>query len=146
MTRAPVPKGTDRRRRADDGFTLVEVLVSLAIFSLAIVGLNQAATLAVSGTSALQMRTHAGFVADNTVVLSRIAPLERGIERFDAASGGMEFDVVAETSETEQAGFYEIRVQVFERDQERVLSDRRAFRYVPQAQTAAGSTDGEDQP
>jgi hypothetical protein len=72
--------------------------------------------------------------------------LERGIERFDAASGGMEFDVVAETSETEQAGFYEIRVQVFERDQDRVLSDRRAFRYTPQTQTAAGSTDGEDQP
>lgn len=139
-------RATDSNRRTDDGFTLVEVLVSLAIFSLAIVGLNQAATLAVSGTSALQMRTHAGFVADNTVVLSRIAPLERGIERIEAASGGMEFDVVAETSATEQAGFYEIRVQVFERDKDRVLSDRRAFRYVSQTTASSSPGEGEDQP
>lgn len=139
-------RGADQNRRADDGFTLVEVLVSLAIFSLAIVGLNQAATLAVSGTSALQMRTHAGFVADNTVVLSRIALLERGIERIEAASGGMEFDVVAETSATEQAGFYEIRVQVFARDKDRVLSDRRAFRYVSQTAGSSSPAVGEGQP
>lgn len=132
------------RYKKDAGFTLVEVLVSLAIFSLAIVGLNRAATLAVSGTSALQMRTHAGFVADNAVVLTRIAPLKLGIERLDATSGGMDFDVVAETSRTEQAGFYEITVQVFERDKERVMSDRRAFRYVPQTQVTInpdGDTD-----
>lgn len=139
-------RGVRSNQKTDDGFTLVEVLVSLAIFSLVIVGLNQAATLAVSGTSALQIRTHAGFVADNAVVLSRIAPLERGIERVDAASGGIDFDVVAETSLTEQAGFYEIRVQVFARDMDRVLSDRRAFRYVPQTQTTTSSTEGEDQP
>ncbi|MGJ8560625.1 MAG: type II secretion system protein [Litorimonas sp.] len=133
-----------RRAPNDAGFTLVEVLVSLAIFSLAIVGLNRAATLAVSGTSALQIRTHAGFVADNAVVLTRIAPLELGIERFEAASGGMDFDVVTETSPTEQAGFYEITAQVFERDQERVVSDRRAFRYEAQTQTVSTTSDEAD--
>lgn len=126
------------------GFTLVEVLVSLAIFSLAIVGLNRAATLAVSGTSALQIRTYAGFVADNAVVLSRIAPLELGVTRGEAASGGMAFDVVTQTRETEQAGFYEITVQVFERDQARILSDRRAFRYERQAQLIANTADPAD--
>lgn len=133
-----------RRAPNDAGFTLVEVLVSLAIFSLAIVGLNRAATLAVSGTSALQFRTHAGFVADNAVVLTRIAPLELGIERFEVVSGGMDFDVVAETSPTEQAGFYEITVQVFERDQERIMSDRRAFRYEAQTQTVSTTSDEAD--
>jgi len=124
----------------DDGFTLVEVLVSLAIFSLAIVGLNRAATLAVSGAADLQIRTHAGFVADNAVVLSRITPLKLEIDRVEAASGGIDFDVVLETSQTEQAGFYEITVQVFERDQERVLSDRRAFRYQAPVRTSVGDT------
>lgn len=112
----------------DDGFTLVEVLVSLAIFSLAILGLNQAATLAVAGTNSLQMRTHAGFVADNAVVLSRIAPLELGVERSEESSGGIDFDVSVTTLETGQDGFYEITVQVRERARNRILSDRRAFR------------------
>jgi general secretion pathway protein I len=126
-----------KRARVDAGFTLVEVLVSLAIFSLAIVGLNRAATLAVSGTSNLQTRTHAGFVADNAVVLTRIAPLELEIDRTEVSSGGMDFDVVTETNPTEQAGFYEITVQVFERDKERILTDRSAFRYESQIVTVA---------
>jgi general secretion pathway protein I len=126
-----------KRARVDAGFTLVEVLVSLAIFSLAIVGLNRAATLAVSGTANLQTRTHAGFVADNAVVLTRIAPLELEIDRTEVSSGGMDFDVVTETNPTEQAGFYEITVQVFERDKERILTDRSAFRYESQIVTVA---------
>ena len=127
--------------RQQDGFTLVEVLVSLAIFSLAIVGLNRAATLAVSGAATLQMRTHAGFVADNAVVLSRIAPLDLGTERSQADSGGMAFDVVVETSETEQAGFYEIVVRVSERDRDRILSQRRAFRYTQSVVAASPAED-----
>ncbi len=127
--------------RQQDGFTLVEVLVSLAIFSLAIVGLNRAATLAVSGAATLQMRTHAGFVADNAVVLSRIAPLDLGTERSQADSGGMAFDVVVETSETEQAGFYEIAVRVSERDRDRILSQRRAFRYTQPVVAASPAED-----
>ncbi len=119
-----------RQTRKQDGFTLVEVLVSLAIFSLAIVGLNRAATLAVSGTATLQLRTHAGFVADNAVVLTRIAPLDLGTERSQVDSGGMAFDVVVETSATDQTGFYEIAVRVTERDQDRIVSERLAFRYV----------------
>lgn len=138
-------RGASHDSQKDGGFTLVEVLVSLAIFSLAIVGLNRAATLAVSGTSALQVRTHAGFVADNTVVLTRLAPLALGIERVEDASGGMEFDVVTETSETEQAGFYEITVQVFERDKDRILSDRRAFRYESRARIVASTAEGDDE-
>jgi len=130
-----------RQAGKQDGFTLVEVLVSLAIFSLAIVGLNRAATLAVSGTATLQIRTHAGFVADNAVVLSRIAPLDLGTERSQADSGGMTFDVVVETSETEQTGFYEIAVRVTERDQDRILSERRAFRYVQSAVAATSDQD-----
>jgi len=126
---------------ADDGFTLVEVLVSLAIFSLAIVGLNRAATLAVSGAADLQIRSHAGFVADNAVVLSRITPLELGLERLEASSGGIDFDVMVETSATEQVGFFEITVQVSEADQTRILSDRRAFRYIPPVRVSVGEAE-----
>lgn len=131
--------------RHEAGFTLVEVLVSLAIFSLAIVGLNRAATLAVSGTADLQVKTHAGFVADNAVVLSRIAPLEVGTERSQAQSGGMAFDIITLTSETEQARFFEVLVRVSERDQERVLIERRAFR-IDEIIASQGADAAEDPP
>jgi type II secretion system protein I len=123
----------------DGGCTLVEVLVSLAIFSLAIVGLNRAATLAVTGTGTLQTRTHAGFVAENAVVLSRLEPLRVGTERREAESGGMDFEVDVETVRTEQADFYELRVRVREAGQDRVVSERRAFRHeAPGPQQASG--------
>lgn len=135
-----------RRAQSESGFTLVEVLVSLAIFSLAILGLNRAATLAVSGTNSLQFKTYAGFVADNAVVRSRLNPLNVGLERQEAISGGLRFDVFVETSETESAGFYEILVRVSERDKERIITERRAFRYedlnVPVETTPPNESDG----
>ncbi|MEL6686549.1 MAG: type II secretion system protein [Pseudomonadota bacterium] len=118
-----------KRTTSDAGFTLIEVLVSLAIFSLAIVGLNRAATLAVSGTAELTVRTHAGIVADNAVVLRRLEPVEVGTDRFEDQSGGIEFDIVVETVRTEQAGFYELLIRVSQSEQTRILSERRAFLY-----------------
>lgn len=124
----------------EDGFTLIEVLVSLAIFSLAIVGLNRAATLAVSGTTDLTVRTHAGIVADNAVVLRRLEPIEVGTERFEDQSGGIEFEVAVETAPTEQAGFYELQVRVVEAGRDRTLSERRAFLYEAPVTAPAGTT------
>ena len=118
-----------RAERNDAGFTLVEVLVSLAIFSIAVLGLNRAATLAVSGTSELTVRTHAGFVADNAVVLSRMERVEIGTERSEATSGGMTFDVGVTTSATELPGFHEIVVDVREADADQIIASRRAFRF-----------------
>lgn len=125
--------------RSDAGFTLIEVLVSLAIFSLAIVGLNRAATLAVSGTTNLTLNTHAGIVADNAVVLQRLEPIEVGTDRFEDQSGGIDFDVVVETVRTEQPGFYELQIRVSELDEDRILSERRAFLYDAPAQPTSGT-------
>ena len=125
--------------RSDAGFTLIEVLVSLAIFSLAIVGLNRAATLAVSGTTNLTLKTHAGIVADNAVVLQRLEPIEVGTDRFEDQSGGIDFDVVVETVRTEQPGFYELQIRVSELDEDRILSERRAFLYDAPAQPTSGT-------
>lgn len=132
----------------DHGFTLIEVLVSLAIFSLAIVGLNRAATLAVSGASTLQLKTHAGFVADNAVVLSRIGPIARelGVERNAVESGGIGFDVAIETVATELADFLEIRVRVTQQGSDRVLVERRAFRNEALWVVAMPEGDAEDRP
>lgn len=136
------------RLAGEAGFTLVEVLVSLAIFSLAVVGLNRAANLAVTGTADLAARTHAGFVADNAVVEARMAPLDVGTARSAAESGGRTFEVATVTAPTDLPGFFELTVSVSESGRERTIASRRAFRYTapdtPQApQSPAGDEQGE---
>lgn len=122
-TSTPHPKG-------ESGFTLIEVLVSLAIFSLAIVGLQRAASFAALGTSNLQAAVHGGFVADNAIVRTRLRALETGVERYEERSGGQVFNVVVETSETELENFYRIDVRISRVDAERIVASRRGFRAV----------------
>ena len=49
----------------DDGFTLIEVLASLLIFSLAIIGLTRSSMESVRTASVLQNKSYAAIVADN---------------------------------------------------------------------------------
>ena len=55
-----------------DGFTLIEVLAALAIFSIAIIGLSGANTQSIKTTDRVTDKTYAGFVADNQLVLARL--------------------------------------------------------------------------
>lgn len=130
----------------DSGFTLVEVLVSLAIFSLAIVGLNRAATLAVGTTADLDARIHAGFVADNAVVLSRMEPLSTDTQRAQAASGPHAFEVLTRTAQTELPGFFEITVSVSPEGSETPAATRRAFRYQSPVAVRSPGAGEESQP
>ena len=132
-------------RRHEDGFTLIEVLVSLAIFSIAIVGLQRAATLAVRGTSQLELRTHAGFVADNAVVLSRLQPRREAVQREAARSGGIDFVTAVQTVPTELERFYEIRVDVRQDGSDTVIASRRAFRLEPPLRVAPPNREDADE-
>lgn len=117
-------------RPNEDGFTLIEVLVSLAIFSLAIVGLNRAASAAAAGTANLSTTVHAGLVADNAMARARVAVIQTGTPRQEARSGGMNFELSTQTSETELAGFYEILITARTDTSERIVATRRGFKTV----------------
>ena len=53
------------------GFTLVEVLAALLIFSFAIVTLTHSGAESVRAVSVLEQKTYAGIVADNRIVRAR---------------------------------------------------------------------------
>jgi general secretion pathway protein I len=55
------------------GFTLIEVLIALAVVALALLALTRAATVQVRSFDGLQERTLAGWVAANTLTETRLA-------------------------------------------------------------------------
>lgn len=110
------------------GFTLVEVLAALLIFSFAIIGLTRAGTESVRAVSVLQDKAYAGIVADNQIIRARIRPLKVGVETGEESVSGKTYDWRVETSETESTDFYRIIVSVNEADRDQVILSRTAFR------------------
>jgi general secretion pathway protein I len=55
------------------GFTLIEVLIALAVVALALLGLTRTAAIEVNGFDALRERTLAGWVAANALEEARVS-------------------------------------------------------------------------
>ncbi len=116
-------------RYHEKGFTLVEVLVSLVIFSVAILGLTQAGTQTVSTLNQLEQRTYASIVADNQLTLARLQkdnPFTRG-DSGESEAGGRLFEYSVRRVETPVPDFFELVVQVSSKGSEQILIERRAF-------------------
>jgi len=112
----------------DEGFTLVEVLAALLIFSFAIIGLTRAGTESVRVVSVLKDKSYAGIVADNQLIRARIAPLEVGVKTGEESVSGKAYDWRVETSKTESDDFYRLIVTVNEANSEQIILSRIAFR------------------
>ncbi len=112
----------------DSGFTLVEVLASLLIFSVAIIGLTRSGTESVRAIIVLEHKTYAGIIADNRIVQSRLKPLKLGTSSGVERAAGREYDWREEVSETESEGFFRIKVTIRERDEDQIIIERTAFR------------------
>lgn len=109
----------------DAGFTLVEVLAALLIFSLAIIGLSRAGTQSVAHAQRLTDKTYASVVADNQLILARMKTPEIGTKSGQEEAGGQSYSWRVETSKTAQKGLFELRVSVFQ--EEDVFVTRRAW-------------------
>ena len=77
---------SSRRRSAEHGFTLLEILVALAVFSLAALALIRLETASVRGAAVLDRTLLANMVARNVAIeaVTDAAPPTRG------AGGGVE--------------------------------------------------------
>ena len=94
------------------GFTLVEVLAALLIFSVAIIGLSRAGTQSVAHTQRLTHKTYASVVADNQLILARMKRPQIGTKSGVEEAGGRRYDWTVETLETPQDGLLELSVSV----------------------------------
>ena len=110
------------------GFTLVEVLAALLIFSFAIVTLTHSGAESVRAVSVLEQKTYAGIVADNRIVRARLNPFKIGVTNGTEIAGGRNYEWREEVSATESNGFFQIRITVREENNDQILIERTAFR------------------
>ncbi len=114
-------------RGKEAGFTLIEVLAALLIFSVAIIGLTAAGTESARSVSAIEQKMLAGIVADNVLTNARHERLQVGARRGEEDQLGRSFDWDLETQDTEAEGFYRFIVKVSLQDQGQVLIERDAY-------------------
>lgn len=104
------------RRARRTGFTLVEVLVALAIISIALLSALRAAGQGTNQLEALRSRMLAGWVAENRLAEHRAlaAWLPLGLQRGTASGGGREFAWTEEVIATPNASFRRVDIRVFD--------------------------------
>jgi general secretion pathway protein I len=100
-------------RRA--GFTLVEVLVALAIIAIALLSALRVAGQATSNVGELRSRLLAGWVAENLLAEHRARRdwLPLGIQRGTGRQGGLDFAWREEVIATPNPSFRRVDVRVF---------------------------------
>ena len=97
------------------GFTLVEVLVALAIISIALLAALRAAGQSTTNVGELRARLLAGWVAENLLAEHRARGdwLPLGTQRGKEREGGIEFAWREEVIATPNSAFRRVDVFVF---------------------------------
>jgi len=97
------------------GFTLVEVLVALAIVSIALLSALRAAGQGTNNVGELRSRLLAGWVAENLLAEHRAREdwLPLGIQRGTTREGGLDFAWREEVIATPNGAFRRVEVRVF---------------------------------
>lgn len=117
----------NNQRANDSGFSLIEVLAAMVIFTVAILGLSHAGSESVRGVAAIEAKTLGSIVADNQLTLARFERVDAGTRRGDTTQMGRQFEWRVETIETPLDNFFQLRVVVSDPITETVYITRTGF-------------------
>jgi general secretion pathway protein I len=122
------------RRTSDTGFTLVEVLVALAIISFALLAALRAASQGTTSAGELRSRLLARWVAEDVLALRRARGdwMPLGIHRGAGRQGGVEFVWREDVTPTPNPAFRRVDILVFaEPGETRPLARLTGFLVLP---------------
>ncbi len=117
-------------QKFSDGFTLVEVLVALAIIAVALMAALRAAGQGTNNVGELRLRLLAGWVAENRLAEHRAREdwLPLGIHSGKERQGGLDFGWREEVIATPNPAFRRVDVRVFDgRDETHALAHLAGF-------------------
>ena len=100
------------RRRDEAGFTLLEVLVSMTVFSLAAVALVNLAGENTRAAGITEARTLAGIVADNRAVAAMTAAISVGETRGKENQGERDWAWTQKVSAGPAPGILKVEISV----------------------------------
>lgn len=111
-------------RRTSSGFTLIEILIALVVFTVAAVTLVRTATIGVRQAGLVQERTEATWIAENE--MTRLRLFERneenypgpGTQRTLIEQGRRSWEVETEIEATENDFVRRITIRVSQEDAE----------------------------
>ncbi len=117
-------------RTSQSGFTLVEVLAALGVFSIAAVGLIHLSSETTVGAKQVDLRALAEIEAGNRMadVMTLTPPLPTGLVAGASTQRGRTFDWTRTVSPTQEEGLYLVDVTVTMPETGQVLSHIQALR------------------
>tara|TARA_R110002072_G_scaffold113986_1_gene243817 strand:+ start:5932 stop:6315 length:384 start_codon:yes stop_codon:yes gene_type:complete len=107
------------RSRATQGFTLLEVMIAVAIFAIVSAALIKNATQTVQQTNYIQERSLAYWIAENQLNEIRSQPRTNesypspGSDRVSVSMAGRDWELVVDYEATENADMRRVIVSVF---------------------------------
>lgn len=118
------------RRAAESGFTLIEMLVALSVFSLAVLALLNLSGENARTATVVQEQVLAGVVADNRAVEATVLPLSELASADDGVeeAGGLSWRWRRTLSDTSDPGVVRVDVEVGRTDVPQVVVRLVVFR------------------
>jgi general secretion pathway protein I len=116
--------------KAAAGFTLIEILVAVAILAVALAATTRAASVATDGALETRHRLLATWAAENRIAEIRARRLfpSAATARYDAVQGGLALVIHETVSETANPAIRKVELAVADaRDPSRVLTQLSAY-------------------